>query len=56
MPGSKERGRTIPSQAKSEINKSDLGVCNDKVLPPKGKVLSELHRNVERLAEMTSPN
>mgnify|MGYP001608589095 CR=1 FL=1 len=31
------------------------GVCNEQVLPPKGKVCSELHRNVESTAEMTVP-
>ena len=32
-----------------------LGVCNEQVPPPEGKVCSELCRNAERLAEMTNP-
>ena len=30
------------------------GVCNERMLPPKGKVRSELYRNVQKLAEMTN--
>jgi hypothetical protein len=41
-------------RAKQEIKKS-LGVCNEHVPTPEGKICSELYRNVERLAEMISP-
>lgn len=51
MPGSTERGRTIPSQAAVQA----VGVCNEQGPGPKGKVCSELGRNVESAAEMTAP-
>ena len=47
MPGPKGRGRTIPSQA----GEKSLGVCNEQVQPPKGMVCSELHGNMQNLAE-----
>jgi hypothetical protein len=34
---------------------SSPGVCNEHGLPPEGKMCSGLHRNMQRLAEMTNP-
>jgi len=41
----------IPSQA----GEKSLGVCNEQMLSPEGKVCSGLHGNMKRLAEMTNP-
>jgi hypothetical protein len=32
-----------------------LGVCNEQVLPPEGKICSELCRNAQRLVETANP-
>ena len=60
MPGLKRRGRAIPNQALVvdggfHSSSPAEGVCNEQVPAPKGKVCSELTRNRESEAEMTSP-
>ena len=34
---------------------SSMGACREQVLPPEGKVCSDLHRNMQRLMETVSP-
>lgn len=54
MPGLKlEMRKGNPEPSKQRML---LGVCREHVPTPEGKMCSELYRNVERLAEMPSPN
>lgn len=48
------KGAEGQPRAKQLIVRS-MGVCREQVLPPEGKVCSDLHRNMQRLAEMTNP-
>ena len=47
---SQEKGNTEPSK-----RRWSLGVCNEWMLSPEGKVHSELCRNAQRRAEMIRP-
>jgi hypothetical protein len=42
-------------QYRAKQGLTSLGVCNEHVPTPKGKICSALHGNMERLAETTSP-
>jgi hypothetical protein len=53
MPGL-ETGTEGQYRAK-QVEAISLGVCREHGLPPEGKMCSELHGNMQRLAEMTSP-
>lgn len=53
MPGPK-MGTEGQPRAKQEIE-IFLGVCNEQVLSAEAKICSVLHRNMQRLAEMTNP-